>query len=186
MLIAIEILSVCFNLLYLFYAIKQKSIAWIFGTIASILSFYLFYKINFNGSAALNIIYAFQGIFGFMQWQFFNKNRQASFYITLQQHLLLIGSVIIGFLILNSLFGGYFPERLQKIDLLLALGCILTTFLEIRKETSCWYYWIVLNCAFTVLYSLQHIYLYAALMLALAVFSVYALKEWKKVSFVNS
>jgi nicotinamide mononucleotide transporter len=184
-LIVVEILSVCFNLLYLLYAIRQKPITWIFGVIASLLSFYLFYRMEYPASAVLNIIYALQGIFGFLQWEFFQKKRIPGFYLSPLHHIFIIISVVISFLALNSFFGAYFPGPLRKFDLFLALACISTTFLEIRKDTSCWYYWITLNFAFAGLYGIQQLYWYSALMFILCIFSIWALREWRRESPVN-
>ncbi len=182
MLIVLEILSVCCNFLYLYYAIKQKPRAWLFGVAASISSFFLFYGHHLNGSAMLNIVYAIQGIFGFMQWQFIQKNNYPSFRLKLKEHLFLIAFTLSIFAILLLSLKSHFQSRAMQLDLLLALFCILTTFLEIRKETACWSYWISLNALYTVLYSYQNLYGYAVLMFALGLFSIWALKEWTKKS----
>lgn len=178
MLIVLEILSVCCNFLYLYFAIKQKPVAWLFGIIASISSYFLFRALHLNGSAILNIVYAIQGIFGFTQWQFIQKNNTPRFRLKLKEHLFLIALTIIAFLIISLVFKSHIHTRAALIDLLLAMLCILTTFLEIKKETACWYYWISLNAMYTVLYTYQNLYGYAFLMFALGIFSIWALKEW--------
>ena len=178
MLIVLEILSVCCNFIYLYFAIKQQPKAWLFGVAAAILSFFLFYSLNLNGSAWLNIVYALQGLFGFLQWQFIKKYDAPDFRLKLKDHLFLIGFILMVFLI--SLLGlkAHKLNNIAKLDVLLALLCVLTTFLEIKKETACWYYWIVLNSLYTVLYSYQELYGYALMMLGFGVFSIWALKEW--------
>ncbi len=130
----------------------------------------------------LNIIYAIQGIFGFMQWQFFQKNEGVAFKLSRKEHLFLIAFVAFLFFFLSIFIGNYFPNPVKKIDLLLALGCVLTTFIEIKKDIACWFYWIILNLAYTILYSYQQLYLYAGMMLVLGIFSIWALFEWKKES----
>lgn len=180
MLIVLEILSVCCNFLYLFFAIKQKPIAWIFGVIASLFSFFLFRAYHLNGSALLNIVYAIQGVFGFMQWKFIQKNNLPGFRLKVKDHLFLIGFTIALFFTTLLLFKSHLPLIVARFDLLLAFLCILTTFLEIKKETSCWLYWISLNILYTALYAYQNLYWYALLMLTLGLFSIWALKVWTK------
>ncbi len=178
MLIVLEILSVCCNFMYLYFAIKQEPKAWLFGIAASISSFFLFYLLNLNGSAGLNIVYALQGLFGFLQWQFIKKYAASAFKLKIKEHLFLIGFTLIVFLISLLALKFYKLNNIAKLDVLLALLCVLTTFLEIKKETACWYYWIVLNSLYTVLYSYQGLYGYALMMFGFGVFSIWALKEW--------
>lgn len=180
MLIVIEITSVILNLLYLLFAIRQHSGAWIFGIVASFLSMFLFYKNQYWGSVCLNGIYVLQGLFGFFQWQFYLKKTLPSFRISLQQHLLILAGIAALFTLILYISGFSTFHLYIKLDILLSIASIVATFLEIKKDISCWYYWIVLNLCFTLLYSLQHLYLYAGLMLILGVFSVFALREWKK------
>lgn len=185
MLIAIEIFSVFFNLLYLYYAIRQKSIAWIFGFIASLLSVYLFYQNHYIGSAVLNLIYAALGVLGFLQWHFYLKTSNPGFKLSFKQHIHLITVISALFYFIVVITAEHMFSTLVRIDILLSLGSIAATFLEIRKDTSCWYYWIVLNLGFAILYGLQHMYFYAFLMLLFAVFSRIALMEWKRSEKVN-
>ncbi len=180
MLIVIEIVSVLFTLLYIYYASQQKSGAWIFGILASLLSVYLFYMNQYIGSAVLNSVYAAQGVFGFFQWQFYLKNAAPAYKLSYKHHIALLLLILMLFLAINVIFASYHFNLYVRLDILLAIGSILATFLEIKKDISCWYYWMVLNLGFTVLYGIQHLYLYALLMLALGVFSYFALQQWKK------
>jgi nicotinamide riboside transporter PnuC len=164
--------------MYLYFAIKQQPKAWLFGVAASISSFFLFYSLNLNGSAWLNIVYALQGVFGFLQWQFIKKYDAPAFKLKIKDHLFLIGFIVVVFLISLLVLQPYKLNNVAKLDVLLALLCVLTTFLEIKKETACWYYWIGLNSLYTVLYSYQGLYGYALMMFGFGVFSIWALKEW--------
>lgn len=180
MLIVIEITSVVLSLLYIFYAIRQQSGAWIFGIVASLLSMFLFYKNQYWGSVCLNGIYVLQGLFGFFQWQYYLKNDRPAYKVSLKQHILIIAGIAGIFTLIMNVFSASQLHLFVKLDILLSIASIVATFLEIRKDISCWYYWIVLNTCFTLLYSLQHLYLYAGLMLLLGVFSVFAFREWKR------
>lgn len=74
--------------------------------------------------------------------------------------------------------------EMQLADIVLAGGSILATYLEIRKDTSCWWYWIVCNIGYAILYLTQDadsvMYLYSGLMIVLAIFSYMAKKSWEK------
>lgn len=185
MLTAIEIISVFFTLLYILFAIKQRPIAWIFGIFGALLSVYFFYKNSYYGSATLNIIYTLQGLLGYFQWRFYLKRKIPGFSLSFIKHIGLIIIVIAVFISVITFFREQYLHTMLRIDILLAIGSILATFLEIRKETSCWYYWIILNIGYAILYAHQHMYLYATLMLILGIFSIIALKEWKKEQLSN-
>ncbi len=181
MLIAVEFLSVFFNLLYIYFAIRQKSVSWIFGIIAALLSAWLFFQNRYIGSALLNLVYAMLGLFGFFQWQFILKDKLAGYHLSFKKHILLLNVLAVIFLFTILFFREYHFNVWVKLDILLAFGSILATYLEIKKDTSCWYYWIILNTGFMIVYSLQHLYAYALLMAFLGIFYYFALREWQKI-----
>lgn len=173
----LEISAVIFTLGYMLFAIRQKPMAWIMGIIASIISMVLFYGSNW-GSTILNFVYVVQGVLGFLEWQFFNKNRPAGYYISKPRHSAYIFIAILTAAAINALFQGYIITTTARIDMYLAMGSILATFIEIRKDTSCWYYWILLNFAYAALYYYQGLYFYTIQMVVLALFSFKSLNEW--------
>lgn len=159
--------------------------AWIFGIIASLLAIRLFYDNNNWGSIILNGVYVLQGIFGFLQWRFFQQNRPAAYYTPLSYHWFFIFITLLSGTCIVLFFPAYLPDISNKIDVYLAIGSVLATFLEIKKDISCWFYWITLNIGFTILYLYQGLNLYAILMLVLGIFSIWALKEWTRHPSVN-
>lgn len=179
--------------MYLYFASKTQSIAWLFGIVASILSTIYFYQLGYFGSAVLNVIYAIQGVLGFVQWQWYLSDRQVNYFWNRQQHLiavLIVASVsIIGILLCRF----YHFNGFNSLDIVLASFSILATYLESKKDISSWNYWIVCNFAYAVLYLYNSIdnpeesmYLYALLMLGLAVFSYYAKRAWLKSLSIKS
>ncbi len=186
MLILVEILSVIGTVVYIYLAVKKKAIAWFFGIVASALSAWLFYHNNLYGSSLLNIIYALLGIAGFINWNSYIADKEPSYGIKWYFHLLwiAIGTGLSFFVceLLNFTTG----ETILYADVLLAIFSILATVLEIRKDISTWWYWIICNLAFSGLYlwkSLhtgETLYLYSLLMLGLAVFSCFGLQAWSK------
>jgi nicotinamide mononucleotide transporter len=185
-LLLIEILSVCGTILYIYFAVKKKPAAWIFGTLASTLAVYLFFDTHLYGSGLLNIIYALQGIIGYINWRKYIADKQPSYQLRWYFHLLWALICILASLLLSWLFLTVFGGKIVYADILLATFSIFATSLEIRKDTSCWWYWITCNLAYAALYFWQSIetgeslYLYAILMLGLAVFSYAGLKAWER------
>ena len=186
----LELGSVVSVLIYLFFASKGKSVAWIFGIIASTLSAVFFFKQNYLGSGFLNIIYGIQGVIGFLNWRFFNKEFSPGFKWNLFKHLLAWVFCISVFYFVIQLAASFNFNEFSNADILLACFSILATTLEIKKDTSCWYYWIISNLCYAYLYfknpNGENMFYYASLMLFLAGFSYFALRAWKKVTLSKS
>lgn len=180
----LELGSVVSVLIYLFFASKGKSIAWIFGIIASVLSAIFFFKQNYPGSGCLNVIYGIQGVIGFFNWRFVDKEFSPSFKWNLFRHLLAWVFCISIFYFVIQLAASFNYNEFSNADILLACFSILATTLEIKKDTSCWYYWIVCNLCYAFLYfknpNGENMMYYASLMLFLSAFSYFALRSWRK------
>lgn len=145
----------------------------------------LFYNNAYFGSFILNGFYALQGIAGYMHWKWLNKDKQAAFRVGILIHLILILLCPLLATALLSIFEANGVTDVYFWDLLLASGSIIATFLEIRKDTSAWLYWIVCNAGYTVLYFVnpmgnEPMYYYTFLMLLLTVFSYLAMRVWIK------
>lgn len=182
MLLLLEIVSVLMVLTYLYFAVKRNAIAWIFGLLASVLSSLLFFQQNLYGSMMLNVIYGLQAIMGYWHWKWLQPDRRPAFRTNLTTHLaLVLFCFIASFALIKYLNNAGFREFIYW-DLLLAFGSITATFLEIRKDTACWIYWIICNAAYSLLYltTAGSMMLYAFLMLFLSVFSGFALKTWMR------
>jgi nicotinamide mononucleotide transporter len=185
-LLKIEILSVVLTLVYMYFAARKKATGWIFGIAASLLSAFLMYRQALVGSAALNIVYALQGIFGYVNWKGAMAYRQPSYRLSWVYHVVWVSACVLFSFLLYRLFIAMGFMEFVYLDIFLATGCILATFLEIRKDTSCWWYWMAFNVAYASLYwwqsytSGKSLYIYGMLMLGLAVFSFFALKQWEK------
>ncbi len=186
MLTIIEILSVLGTVVYIYLAAKKKAVAWIFGTIASVLAAYLFYARGLYGSSLLNVVYALQGIIGYINWKKYISEKMPAYELKWVYHLLWIFACVLLSYLLHLLFAFLFTGPVLYLDILLAVFSILATSLEIRKDTSCWWYWICCNLAYSGLYLWQSLrmgeslFVYAALMAGLAIFSYFGLKAWSR------
>lgn len=79
----------------------------------------------------------------------------------------------------------YQYHEFNTLDIYLASFSLFATFLEIRKEISCWYYWIICNFGYMFLYLNESIkgnemWFYTLNMAVIGVFSVYGLKHWSE------
>lgn len=175
----LEFCSVLCSLLYLYFASKKNATAWIFGSIASFLSVILFYRIQLHSSFILNIIYFFMGIAGYFNWKLIESNKPFKYHYHLLKHLFFIPLIIGTYILTLYIFKEYFITNSQKFDLFLSIFSVIATFLEIKKDRACWWYWIAINIGFTFLYFSQSLPYYGTLMGIFCLFSIYALYQWR-------
>lgn len=180
MFLLVELISVVFTLLYLYYASRLKPIAWILGILASLFAMFLFYQQQLFGSFYLNLIYVIQGGIGFMNWKFIQTNHLPVQKLKFLNHIINIALVTIITFILMRIFEYFSFSEFKTIDVFLALLCVLATWLEIKKEITCWYYWIVANLLYGIYYLYEQLFVYALLTFFLSAFSFMALQVWRR------
>lgn len=170
-------------LLYMYFAAKQKPVAWLFGIVASVLSIFLFYFQNYWGSLFLNAVYCIQGVFGYLNWKFVLEGKKVRQTLSLSLQLWAVLILIFFAYQLYQIISRNAGIELNVYDCILAVLSVYATWLEVKKEMACWNIWILANLGYAVLYfvsaSSGNMYLYAALMLLLAVFSMMAKREWQ-------
>lgn len=184
-LLLLEIGAVVLILLYMYYAAKQQAIAWLFGIAASVLSVFLFYFQQYWGSLFLNLVYCLQGVLGYLNWKFVVAGKQVRQGLSVWLQVWAIIVLSAGAWVLYYILSQNTTMKLNAFDLILAALSIYATWLEVKKEMACWNIWIVANISYAILYALNadnsgSMYLYAVLMLLLAIFSWMAKKEWLK------
>ena len=169
-------------LLYMYFAAKQKPVAWLFGIAASVLSIFLFYDQNYWGSLFLNAVYCIQGVLGYLNWKFVLEGKKVR--QTLSIPLQIWAVIILTFFAYQTyqIIARNAGLELNVFDCILAVLSIYATWLEVKKEMACWNIWILANLSYAVLYfvnaSSSSMYLYSALMLFLAIFSMMAKRQW--------
>ena len=192
-LLFLEISSVLCVLAYLYLVSKQRPNAWILGGIASLLSVIFFIQQHLYASAILNGIYALQAIKGYVNWTRKFADLQVAYRLSLRAHLLFVFFFIALAFFFQFQFGMVHFSSIQTkysfnavyLDILFGIVGIWATFLEIRKELSCWWYWMFSNLAYAILYGLQSaqgqaMFVYTCLMFFLFLFSVYVFYRWRQ------
>ena len=192
-LLFLEISSVLCVLGYLYLVSKQRPNAWILGGMASLLSLVFFIQQHLYASAILNGIYALQAIKGYVNWTRKFADLQVAYRLSLRSHLLFLLIVLTIAIVFQWQFGMVHSSGTENkwsfnafyLDILFGLVGVWATFLEIRKELSCWWYWMFSNLAYAILYGLQSaqgqaMFVYTCLMFFLFLFSVYVFYRWRQ------
>ena len=175
----IEVISVFFNLLFLYLYIKEKKVSWIYGIIGSLLGAFVVYSSNLYSETILYLFYAGMGVFGFIVW---STKDPDTFIIKKQKtfHSLLIiaGGILIAF----GLGYGMSKTDAAKpyMDAMSTVFGFIATFLEVYKYFIAWSFWIVLNIYTVYLYSITELYFYAGQYSIYTFMSIYGLITWQK------
>lgn len=174
----LELIGFVMNLVYLYFVIRQRSIAWIWSIGACALFVFVCYVNQLYLQTGLYIFYILIAIYGLIQWKKnlqFEVNRMAK-----NQHILFIlGSLFVG-LLFGLIFSTYTDQHLPYLDGLITAFAVGTTFLIVSKHRENWLYWILINTASMYLYFDQKLYLLTTMSLILGIVAVRGYFAWRQ------
>lgn len=182
-----EILGVCFSLLYLVLEIKQRKALWIVGFISSAFYVYIFFQAKFYADMGLNVYYLLASIYGWMVWgrkQTTTAGKQARPFVRLKlwPALVLLGVSGILFSGLSFVLKSYTDSPAPFGDALTTALSIVATWMLAHKIIEQWWVWLFVNILSAMLYSWRGLYPTAFLFCCYAVASVIGYYSWKKMA----
>lgn len=177
----IEILGSVCSISYSLLLMREKSIGWFFGIIASLLGIVLFFESRIYAQAIISIYYAGIGIYGWVYWQKAKQRNEHIHRWKPNQHILWIALFTSLSFISSFLFKTYTDSQSPYLDSFLTVFGILASIKEARKILTSWLYWFVINAFSVVLYYNQQLYFYAAMMAVYAVICIPGYISWKKI-----
>ncbi|MGB0805552.1 MAG: nicotinamide riboside transporter PnuC [Salibacteraceae bacterium] len=178
----LEVLGVAFNLLYLILLIQEKIVCWIFGIIGSVISIWLFYRMQLFSESILYIYYVVIGFYGYYTWNKRGKNNEI---LTISEwklpsHVL---TIIIGLFAgygLGYYFDTYTQAQNAYFDAYTTIFSFIASYMEAKKILSSWYFWIIINGATIFLYSSRGLDIYSMLTIVYFITSFIGYFNWKK------
>lgn len=170
-----------FSLIYLYFAIRNKTICFLFGIIGSGLWMFASYNAGLKFDAALQVFYVFISILGIYRWKYggdHNKELPISDY-SLNQHLLII---FIGFI--SSFLLIYLSQfiefiQLAELDAITTVFLIIGTILLIERKLSSWIYLVVADVAYLYIYGVSGLWLFVGIMILYIIFGINGYLSWK-------
>lgn len=173
----LEIISVSFNLAFIFFLSKEKRWSWPFGIVGSITGALLFYKTGYFSEGLLYLFYTVVGFYGWLLW----TNADATFSVKRLKAKWHILWIFIG--ALATVFLGRYMKELKAdkpfYDAFSSVFGVIATFLEMYKYIGGWVYWIVLNLYSIGLYAVKGLWMYSAQMVIFTLLSFYGFKKWQ-------
>ena len=176
----LEIIGTVFSLLFCYFVIKENIWCWLFGILASAISFVLFIKATLYSEAILGLYYIAIGFYGWAVWKG-NKNTV----ISISKWSLKFNSIAIAISTLLSAVLGYILARYTNAtnpytDATITIFSFLASYKEAQKILSGWAFWILINATSSVLYFQRSLYYYAGLAIVYTFMSIWGYYRWQK------
>jgi nicotinamide mononucleotide transporter len=179
----IEIIGFLFAVLGIYYSAKRKLIFWPLSIISSSAYMFFFYEINLYADSLLQIFFILSSSFGWYSWYknldensdvlIINSLNKKQLFKTIA--IILFSGVIIGFI-----FKKFSNADYAYYDSILFSASVVSTILSAKAYIENWYFWIVINSAYILLYISKQAHLTAILYLILIGLAILGLRDWKK------
>ena len=180
----LEASAVLCALAYMVLVAREHIACWAFAFVSTALFTYVFFEAALSFSMLLNIYYMVMAGYGFWQWRQPNNQDEATSIHTRNPtfHLMLIGVGLLVSAVLIAWTMEYSFNQAMLIgvlDIVVSVFSIMATVMVAHKVYENWFYWMAINAAAVVLYSLSGLYMSAGLFVVYFVFSLYGWREWR-------
>ena len=183
----IEILAVCFGIIYLFLAAKEKIICWIFGILSCTFWAIAVFQIQLYADAVLQLFYVGMGFYGLYTWRFGSTTKSVISItrIPLKGHVLILTMGIILTLPIAFYLENYTNAIYSYLDTFTTIFSIIATFLTAWKKLENWLYWIVLDLLYVYIYFRSGASLFMILFIVYSIVAFFAWLDWRH-KFINT
>ena len=173
-----------FSLIYILFAIKNKTICFLFGIIGIGLWMFSSYKAGLKFDAALQVFYVLISVLGIYRWKFGGQNKEElpiTDY-TPKQHFLIVGAGIACSIIL--VYISQFIEfiNLPVLDATTTVFLVIGTLLLIERKLSSWIYLVVADIVYVYIYGVSGLWLFVGIMILYIIFGINGYFSWKQIS----
>jgi nicotinamide mononucleotide transporter len=175
----LELAGFLFNLLYLYFVIRQKSVAWLWSIFACVIFVWVCYASQLYLQTGLYLFYILISIYGLLKWK--NNPVLAIQSMTLRHHSLFILAALIAGLVFGFVFSESTDQHLPYLDGFITSFAVGTTLLIVSKHRENWLYWMVINLASVFLYYTQDLYFLTIMSCILMLFAVRGYQVWNRV-----
>ena len=178
---AIEILTVVLSLLYVGLIAGNRRVGWWFGIAASILSVWLFIRVNLLAESVLSAYYVLMGLYGYFHWKY---GSPAATNPPILVRSLRFHGTIIGFSLLLTIGLAQVLNLIGSSNIYADAGTtifsFIATWMVAKRIIENWIYWICINALTIYLYFSRDLNVYAVLSFVYTILAVYGYFEWKK------
>lgn len=176
----IEWLGVACNIGYVLLARKRNLWCWPLGLGGAIASAWVYFHSQLFMEHALQWLYAFLAILGWMQWKSADSEENVHVLIIPKRiHIIYFIAAIFGGVILayiNILLGA----KQVWLDAFLSSSSVVATWMTTRRYLESWIWWICIDSVSIGLYIYRELWGFVILFLFFTVIAWIAYREWKQ------
>lgn len=170
-------------LIYVVLAARENIWCWFWGIISCSLWAYasfVFYELWMD--ALLQVFYVVMAFVGIYQWKFSQQNQQlrATQSMTYREHLLYWVAIVPATFLFGYFFANYTPAAASYADAFTTILSIAATIMLVQKKLETWWYWVLADGLYILLYARQGAFLFAILMVIYVIIAIIGYFNWKK------
>ncbi len=171
-------ITIC-SILYLLLIMRERRSGWWFGIAASLISAWLFIRLNLLAESSLYVFYVLAGLYGYFHWRYGSGTEKEIPISTRTPVFHLVALLVCGLLtgalaVLLDRMG----SALAPLDAATTTFSIFATWLTARKILENWIYWIIIDAATVWLYLSRDAPVYAGLMVFYTVMACAGFVVW--------
>ena len=170
-------------LVYLYFAIKNKAVCFIFGALSAIFwayESYFTYHLVFD--AGLQAFYFLMSLWGIYEWKYGGSDRGEKpiqkYKWWLHLEVLIVVSILGYALSLSAPYLG--SAQMPLLDALTTVWLMAGTLLLVKRELYSWLHLVIADIVYIYIYGMQGAWLFMGLMVLYVVFGLIGYVSWKK------
>ncbi len=165
---------------YVYYATRQKPVAWLLGMVGVTLFFIIDYKAKLYAELPLQALYFILSVYGWYEWKFGGK-QQKPLMITRTSLNLWMVLIILG--VVGTILIGYLLRKFSNSDVPFwdagtTAFSLVGTWMLARKKLENWVLWFFVDAVYVWLFLYKSLVLAALLYFIYVIFSVIGFFRW--------
>ena len=176
----IEYIAFVSLIFYVYYATRQKAIAWLLSLIGLGLFMVINYRASLYGEIPLQVVYILMSVYGWYQWRYGGKNETSLpvTFTSLNLWVVLIMIGLVGTVVIGHVLSNYTAMAIPYWDAATTGFSLVGTWMLARKKLENWLVWIVVDTAYTWIYLDKGLFLMTLLYGLYVVFAFLGLYRW--------
>ncbi len=176
----IEYVAFVSLVLYVYFATKQKAIAWGLSLVGLVLFIVINYQASLYGEIPLQFVYILLSFYGWYQWRY-GGSKETVLKVTftsLNLWLVLLILGIFGTVLIGYVLSSYTAMAIPYWDAATTAFSLVGTWMLARKKLENWVVWMVVDTFYTVIYFDKDFFLMTMLYGLYVVFSFIGIYRW--------